>query len=241
MDIKAHSYTNKGGRENNEDFCCYKINDNKGVFVLADGLGGHNYGEVASKLAAEFVLNEADKYEAYSDENLIKIMNDSNDLLVGKQKEDTKQKGMRTTIVAGFIDNGIFRYFNVGDSRLYYFKKGCLYTQSRDHSVSQVAVTVGDITPEQIRFHDDRNKLLKVLGNDENLNINKIDEAITIEAGDAFILCSDGFWEYIYEVEMEADLVKSESPTEWIGYMIRRLLLRITGNNDNFTAIAGFI
>jgi serine/threonine protein phosphatase PrpC len=92
-----------------------------------------------------------------------------------------------------------------------------------------------------VRFHDDRNKLLKVLGNDENLNIRKIDDAVSIESGDAFLLCSDGFWEYVYEVEMEADLIKSDSPKDWIEYMIKRLLLRVTGNNDNFTAIAGFI
>jgi serine/threonine protein phosphatase PrpC len=241
MIINAHSYTNKGGRDNNEDFCCYKILDNTGVFVLADGLGGHNCGEVASKLAAEFILNEADKYQNYCEENLIEMMNDANSIIIRKQQENETHRDMRTTVVAGFIDNDTFSYFNVGDSRLYYFKKGCLYTQSRDHSVSQIAVTMGDITQEQVRFHDDRNKLLKVLGNDENLNIRKIDEAVSIESGDAFLLCSDGFWEYVYEVEMEADLIKSDSPKDWIEYMIKRLLLRVTGNNDNFTAIAGFI
>lgn len=241
MNIIAHSYTNKGGRDNNEDFCCYKIHNDKGVFVLADGLGGHNCGEVASRLAAEFVLTEAYKHDSYSDENLLRIMNNANDIVIQKQKENPHQKDMRTTIVAGFIDNEVFKYFNVGDSRLYYFKKGCLYTQTKDHSVSQIAVTMGDITLEQIRFHDDRNKLLKVLGNDESLNIRKLDAAITIEPDDAFLLCSDGFWEYIYEVEMEADLVKSDSPHQWIEHMIKRLLLRVTGNNDNFTVIAGFI
>lgn len=241
MNITVHSYTNKGGRDNNEDFCCYRTFDERGVFVLTDGLGGHNCGEVASKLAAEFILNEADKCKAYNEDNLLKMMNDVNDIIIKKQKENLEQKDMRTTIVAGFINNNIFRYFNVGDSRFYYFKKGCLYTQSKDHSVSQIAVIMGDITLEQIRFHDDRNKLLKVLGNDETLNIKKIDDPIMVETGDAFILCSDGFWEYIYEVEMEADLVKSDSPKEWVEYMLTRLLLRVTGNNDNFTVIAGFI
>lgn len=93
----------------------------------------------------------------------------------------------------------------------------------------------------QIRFHDDRNKLLKVLGNEDDLKLKKLCEPIALERGDAFLLCSDGFWEYIYEVEMEIDLIKSSTPQEWMTFMVKRLLSRVTTNNDNFTAICVFI
>ncbi len=237
MNISTYSYTNKGGRENNEDFCSYEIKGDKAVFVLADGLGGHKCGDVASKLAVEYIIPEIYKYVEFNEKNIKKIMDDVNDYIIKVQNKDSNLKDMRSTVVAAFIDGNIFRYFNVGDSRMYYFKNGCLYTQTKDHSVSQVAVKMGSILPEQVRFHDDRNKLLKVLGSDKNLNINKLYEPITIEPGDAFILCSDGFWEYVYEVEMEADLIKSDSPEQWASYMINRLLLRVTGNNDNYTTL----
>ena len=99
---------------------------------------------------------------------------------------------------------------------------------------------MGEITPEEIRFHVDRNKLLKVLGDTEELRIDQIREPVDIEPGDAFLLCTDGFWEYVYETEMEIDLIKSRSPKEWTEYMVKRLLLRPAAERDNFTVLAGW-
>lgn len=96
---------------------------------------------------------------------------------------------------------------------------------------------MGEIAFDQIRFHDDRKKLIKVLGNEEQLKITKLDQPIKAEKGDAILLCSDGFWEYVYETEMEIDLSKSSTAQEWGEFMIKRLLLRVSGDNDNFTCI----
>ena len=128
----------------------------------------------------------------------------------------------------------------MGDTRCYYLKNGCIYEQSLDHSIPQVEVGLGEITPEEIRFHVDRNKLLKVLGDTEELRIDQIREPVDIEPGDAFLLCTDGFWEYVYETEMEIDLIKSRSPKEWTEYMVKRLLLRPAAERDNFTVLAGW-
>ena len=84
------------------------------------------------------------------------------------------------------------------------------------------------------------NKLLKVLGDTEELRIDQIREPVDIEPGDAFLLCTDGFWEYVYETEMEIDLIKSRSPKEWTEYMVKRLLLRPAAERDNFTVLAGW-
>ena len=241
MEIVTYSYTNKGGRSNNEDYAAFDSNPQGiGVWVLADGLGGHDCGEVASKLAVDYVIEEAQNMIDIAESNLISIMNATNEQILSEQKNNPHYKSMRTTIVAAFSDFKRICYFNVGDSRFYYFKNGCLYKQSRDHSVSQVAASIGEIPVTQIRFHDDRNKLLRVLGNEPNLKIEKLDEPIIMESGDAFLLCSDGFWEYVYETEMEIDLLKSISPKQWLEYMVNRLLLRVTNNNDNFTALCCF-
>ncbi len=241
MKLQVYSYTNKGARDNNEDYFGYWTDNDEGVFVVADGLGGHDCGEVASQLAVNYILKTTHNNLSLSDENLLGIMNNVNKEIIKCQNANAHQKCMRTTIVAGFVKVNNFKYFNVGDSRLYYFKNGCLYIQSKDHSVSQLTVDLGEIPQEQIRFHDDRNKLLKVLGDTDNLNIKTIDDGITIENGDAFLLCSDGFWEYVFETEMELDLVKSSSPKEWCEFMTKRLLHRVTNNNDNFSAICAMV
>lgn len=247
MDFNVYSYTNQGGRDYNEDYSGYRQEGERGAFVLADGLGGHGFGEVASKLAVDYILsamgNVWDATEetvpSLSDDVLITLIDGANKAILECQNANLEYKNMRTTIAAAFVTGDIFRYINVGDSRVYYFKNGCLYAQSKDHSVSQMAVDLGEITQEEIRYHDDRSKLLKVLGDVETLNITKTEPQIKIDNGDAFLLCSDGFWEYVFETEMELDLVKSSTPEEWCGFMCRRLLRRVTGNNDNFTVLCG--
>lgn len=72
------------------------------------------------------------------------------------------------------------------------------------------------------------------------MRIDQIREPVDIEPGDAFLLCTDGFWEYVYETEMEIDLIKSRSPKEWTEYMVKRLLLRPAAERDNFTVLAGW-
>lgn len=240
MNVSTYMYTNQGGREHNEDYICFDYSGEFGVWVLADGLGGHNSGEVASRLAATLITNEMKVICDLSDNKILHVIDKANRLLVTEQS-NPEYKGMRTTIASAFVKDGQFQYINVGDSRVYYFKNGCLYRQSKDHSVSQVAVGLGEISQADIRFHDDRNKLLKVLGDTEDLGIQKLEAAIPIEPGDAFLLCSDGFWEYVFETEMEIDLVKSETSEQWMEFMIKRLLLRVSGNNDNFSAICCFI
>lgn len=239
--ISTYCYTNKGSRNHNEDYYDYFFKDGNGVFVVADGLGGHKFGEVASKFVTEFIMQRVQKSIKFADEELLLLIEQANTALIEAQRLDLNKKDMRTTLVCGIIKDKLFKYFNVGDSRLYYFKNGCLYRQTKDHSVSQVAVSMGEISMAEIRMHDDRNKLLKVIGNEEKLNINKIEPSILMEKGDAFLLCSDGFWEYVYETEMELDLVKSLSPEQWCEYMLKRLMHRVTNNNDNFTVICAFI
>lgn len=236
MAVVTYSYTNQGGRENNEDYICYDNQEDFGVWTLADGLGGHHCGEVASRLAATMITNEISVLHDVSDESLLDIINKANKLILYEQKNGSN-KGMRTTVVSAFIQNNSFYYFNVGDSRMYYFKNGCIYKQSKDHSVSQVAVGLGEISVADIRFHDDRNKLLKVLGDSDDLGVIKIEDKIQIEDGDAFLLCSDGFWEYVFETEMEIDLLKSQTPKQWLEFMVKRLLTRVTGNHDNFSVV----
>lgn len=94
---------------------------------------------------------------------------------------------------------------------------------------------------EDIRGNEDRSQLLKVLGAESTLNIKKRYQPIDIRTGDAFLICSDGFWEYVFETEMEMDLLKSDSAEIWLKYMLKRHILRAENKGDNYTAICGII
>ena len=239
MEISSHAFTSRGCRENNED--AFAVSAIGNVWVVADGLGGHASGEIASQTAAGYVIKTVEHTVSFPDNEIISLILSANKVLVNKQKDNPAWNGMRTTIVAAFASEGVLRYIHVGDSRFYYFKNNKIYIQSVDHSVSQMAVQFGEITPEQIRFHEDRNKLLKVLGGDEELNIRNVDGEIKMEEGDAFLLCTDGFWELIWEREMEIDLLKAFTPQVWLETMIARILPRLNRSSDNFTAVCCFI
>ena len=120
---------------------------------------------------------------------------------------------------------------------MYCFRKGEIIFQSVDHSLSQLAVISGDITADEIRGHIDRNKLIRVLGVKENVNPDL--NVLEAKSGDAFLLCSDGFWENIEEKEMEELLKKSRTVDEWLQGMAAAVRKNGAGTNmDNNSAIA---
>lgn len=238
MVIDAFAYTSPGGRPVNEDFCSFEIGDSRSCFVVADGLGGHDKGEIASELAGNYMLEQMRTMEEITEDSLFTALTGANTSVMEGQRQFP---GMRTTIAAAAVDNGKLWECHVGDSRVYLFKNGCLYYQSRDHSVVQLSAEMGDIRPEEIRLHPDRSKLLKVLGNEEELRLTRQAEPMDLEPGDAFLLCTDGFWDYVWETEMEADLVKSADAEEWIVFMVKRVLLKAPQDHDNFTVAAGMV
>lgn len=241
MNIDLFSYTNQGARELNEDYFGTKLDRDKCIAVLCDGLGGHNCGEVASKTAVLNIVECLTKTNSYTSEEIYKILKYVNDGLVQKQASNPELNGMRTTTVGCILNNKELTYFNCGDSRFYFFSNGTLATMTKDHSVSQMSVDLGDITFDNIRFDADRNKLLKVMGEATANEVGTVYKPIPFKRGDAFLLCSDGFWEYVLEEEMEIDLSKSNTAKEWLEYMIVRVLLKFTDKNDNFTVVGGII
>ena len=240
MDILTYAWTDKGGREQNEDYYGYCYADDNGVWVITDGLGGHSYGEIASRFITEAMITQAGKLREFTEESLIHISLEANRMLLAEQAAHPELKGMKTTLVAVFVRNRLMKVIHAGDSRLYYFKQGSISFCTKDHSLSRLAADAGEITYEDIRFHEDRNIVLKVMGL-ENLNLKNTVDSITIAPGDAFLLCTDGFWEYVLEKEMVEDLSKAASPQDWYERMRERLLSRVPADNDNFTAICSFI
>lgn len=241
MNIDLFTYTNVGARALNEDSCGVKKDSNRCIAVLCDGLGGHNCGEVASRYGVNNIIEGLSLMENVSSDKIYSIIKAVNNGLVQQQIANPEQNGMRTTAVGCVVDDEKLTYFNSGDSRFYFFSNGNLSTMTKDHSVSQMTVEMGEMTFDDIRFDADRNKLLKVLGENTEGEVGTVYNPIPYKKGDAFLLCSDGFWEYVLEEEMEIDLSKSETAKEWVEYMLVRLLLKFSSENDNFTVIGGIV
>lgn len=237
MNIKTASLSDCGGRSINDDTVRIRQDEDGVCVFVGDGLGGYAGGGQASRAAAEAVLAASRRGSLLTKERLLSTA-DQADRAVRRLQEES-QGNMKTTLVTLAIEDGRARWMHVGDSRLYHFRDGRLQFQTMDHSVSQMAVLMGEITREQIRFHEDRNRVLRALGG-ENAKP-EISPTVMLTGGqDAFLLCTDGFWEYVYEPEMEQALRLAKDPEDWLERMKSLLQSRVPEDNDNFTAAAVF-
>lgn len=244
MDILFDMITEEGSREVNEDFVSNKNIDNSYMFALADGLGGHGKGEIASKLVVNKSIQIYEKNQDVGVELLKKAFEESQEALLAKQERENQVEGMKTTLVLAEIENEELFYGHIGDSRLYIFRGNEIVAQTKDHSVPQMMVLMGDIEEKDIRNHVDRNRLLKVLGVDweDGIKYELCKEAIQLQNGDAILLATDGFWELIKENNMIKLLKKSKSPSIWLKKMEKIVMKNGRKKNmDNYSAIAIYI
>ena len=231
-------FTNKGNREINEDSMRVAFGNNKMCFIVADGLGGHGKGEVASEYVVNGIANQFN--DGVSIDNFLEnaVLNAQIGLME-EQKRQNARNEMKTTVVALHIDGINAKWIHVGDARLYAFKGTKLVDRTKDHSVPQMLVLSGEIKEKQIRNHPDRSRLMKVMGvnwEEPQYTISNIHNLTKISA---FLLCTDGFWELITEKEMSKLLKKSSTVNEWVNSMVEIINKNGAGTNmDNYTAIA---
>lgn len=225
------SYTAVGGRKNNEDALIISQRDPALLYVVADGLGGHDSGELASEIAVNEIKEIFDS-DPNSFDPISAIQSANTKIL---QEQINTGLKMKTTIVLAYINNDQIVFAHVGDSRAYAFKDKSIMYQSVDHSASQMAVSIGEITADQIRNHEDRNVLTRALGVSENIKVDVV--SVPCSQVDAMILCTDGFWEYVYEEDMLKTLSSSKNPDVWLYKMREVLCKNISVGNDNNTAI----
>ena len=237
MRLSVYSYTNRGGRDHNEDSIGTRWDESRGLFVLADGLGGHRCGEVASALAVEQFLSGCLAVDTPDEDRLAEAFHAANEAILAAQ-DVPGQEEMKTTAVVLCLRGDRAVWGHIGDSRLYRFSGGQVQQLTRDHSVTYMKYLGGEITYMDICHDDDRSSLLRVLG---KANAKPESDSGTAAPGDAFLLCSDGFWEYVYREEMLADWLKARTPEEWVQTMLLRHIRRTPEGNDNFSVIAVFV
>ncbi len=233
--IQYASYSDTGGRMCNEDTVLIRTENDCVCAILADGLGGYGGGDRASQKAAA-MISEGWRPGA-SPDDLAVLCDAAHREVLAMQTADCK---MKTTIAVLSYTPGNVCYAYAGDSRLYSFNGVELSWQSKDHSASQIAVMLGQIAPEQIRFHADRNRILRALGQS---GASEAETGILTvgEGAKAFLLCSDGFWEYVLEKEMSMLLAIASTPEEWLAQMRELHDSRAPADCDNNTAAAVWI
>lgn len=236
--IDSAMISKPGGRENNEDYVTHSIHGSDECFVLCDGLGGHDCGEVASSFVAECV---ADLFRQNGDspDFLENAFNYAQNRLLELQRERGMTNAMKTTMVVLVVTDTQVKWAHIGDSRLYHiFHGGTKYERTRDHSMVQILCDMGEIRESEMRHHDDRNKLLRVMGAEWSGKSFDRSAILEREPGHAFVMMTDGFWEYVLEDEMLAALGAAKDAAAWLTAMESYVLSRADmTRTDNYSAI----
>ncbi|HJQ33975.1 MAG TPA: Stp1/IreP family PP2C-type Ser/Thr phosphatase [Pyrinomonadaceae bacterium] len=240
FEVIASVQTDKGCvREINEDSGRYvRPSDPKqlagrgSLLIVADGMGGHSAGEVASQMAADVVSRVYYETGGEPEEALRRAVEEANRQIHEAAAEDSAKHGMGTTCTALALRGAQGLAAHVGDSRLYMLRGGQLYQLSEDHSAVNEMVKLGLITKDEARTHEDKNVILRALGTSPEVEVSMI-EPFPARVGDKYLLCSDGLYDLVRDEEIAAVLTESKD----IHAAGERLiaLAKERGGHDNIT------
>lgn len=239
--VEYSVYTNIGSREVNEDAVNAITLDGNFGFIVCDGLGGQGMGDRASKIVAD-CFNDCFKISEINESFLPKAFDYAQSTLLEEKKKLNVKNQMCTTSVALAINENTAYVGHIGDSRLYFFEDGKIAYKTLDHSLPQMLALQGEIKEEDIAHHPDRNKLLRAFGTEWDKPMYATAEPITLNKNQAFLLCTDGIWEWITEQQL-CDLLKTySSAEEWLKKIIDVVEISSQNNeHDNYSAIAVFV
>jgi protein phosphatase len=233
IELRPFGITHAGKvRQNNEDALLVGEGEDETLFVVADGIGGFEAGEVASSLAVDVLK------DLHPDVPFKAAIGEANRRIVAAGRGDEKLSGMGTTVVAirfgGTPREPVAEVAHVGDSRAYLMRGGDMIPITEDHSLVAELVRSGDLTRDQAAEHPQKNLITRALGADEEVDV---DTAILpIEAGDRILLCSDGLSDMVSETGISEILVDSPDDPERAARVLLSAALD-AGGNDNITIV----
>ena len=238
MDIKVYGNTNIGRvRKNNED--AYGIYPDLSLFIVADGLGGHAGGEVASRLAVETIKDGLVSTESYRSsaeitERIIEAIKGANNRIIQRASMMYDLKGMGTTVVVVKLEEDNAMIAHVGDSRMYLIRGNNITQVTRDHTVVEEYIRLGLLTLQEALYHPNRHMLSRALGVSYDIDVDVAD--IQIAEGDIIILCTDGLTNMLSEKEILSAITElMPSPEKITDRLIT--LANNHGGIDNITVI----
>ncbi|MCB1887051.1 MAG: serine/threonine-protein phosphatase [Rhodocyclaceae bacterium] len=240
MDLDTATLSQPGGRGYNEDSCAFWVSERAACWVVCDGAGGHGGGDVASRVAVETIARCFRERAEASIEGVAELLQDANEAVIEQQYQSSELRNMRSTVVILAVDreNGAAVWGHVGDSRLYCIRDGRILHQTRDHSVVQSLVDAGYADVDALRSHPQRSVLLSALGTEDDFEASFAAQPLRLRHNDVFLLCTDGWWEFVHEEKMLELFERAASPRQWLELMEAELLANARPGHDNYTAVA---
>lgn len=226
-------------RELNEDSGTYIQPDDpellrtKGLLVIvADGMGGHSAGEVASGLAVQVIARAYYEDDGDPRSALESAFHEANAAIHKAAEKDASKNGMGTTCTALVLQNGTAISAHIGDSRIYLVRDDSIYLMTEDHSAVMEMVKAGLITLEQARHHPEKNVILRAMGSHQEVEVSTWKEPFPVKPGDRFLLCSDGLYDLVEDEEIKR-IVTLSAPQTACENLIA--LAKERGGHDNIT------
>ncbi|MBP3477215.1 MAG: Stp1/IreP family PP2C-type Ser/Thr phosphatase [Lachnospiraceae bacterium] len=236
--LKSYAITDIGQkRQLNQDFIYLSetpIGNLPNVFIVADGMGGHNAGDYASRYAVETVVEEIG---ASFEKNPVRIMgraiDKANELIRKRAQEDLSLNGMGTTMVIATCMGRYLEVANVGDSRLYVVNQGQIEQITQDHSLVEEMVRMGGIDRESARNHPDKNIITRAIGARDYVEADFFN--LELQMGDMVLLCSDGLTNMIDDGMIHRIMTNGESLKNRVEELVARA--NQNGGKDNISVI----
>ena len=223
-------------REHNEDNGIILNNENgEYLLAVADGMGGHKAGEVASAIVINHLTEEFYAIDTLGDKDsaiewLRNIVTEMNNKIFDYTKENPDSKGMGTTFVCAIKTKDYLLYGNIGDSSGFVIKNHKLTKVTKDHTLVNLLVSTGELTPEEAKYHPRKNVLMRALGANNPIDIDIFD----VEVGtDGILLCSDGLTNMLTVEQIEKVLVEEDLAEAAVNKLINKANAR--GGSDNIT------
>ena len=224
-------------RSGNEDNFAADADSDRGLFIVADGMGGHAAGEVASEMAVQIVRREMsnvrDAGSAPASEQMVESLLRANRAIHERTLSETDKQGMGTTASVLLLSGDRYLIGQVGDSRVYLLRDGALRQLTKDHSYVQEQVDAGFLTPEQARYHPYSNVITRCVGASDNVEPDLYEGEIRV--GDVFLVASDGLTGMVDDRRLQQLLMARVGPDRMVHSLIAEANGR--GGLDNITAI----
>ena len=229
-----------GGRANNEDRTTYCYSRDALLMVVADGMGGHHYGEIAAQIAVQTLADafqrEARPLLADPFRFLLKGMTNAHHAILDYTARHKLSDTPRTTCVACVVQDNVAYWAHAGDSRLFLMRDGRVMAQTKDHSRIRLLIEEGMITETQAAFHPDRNKIYSCLGSPTPPEI-EFSRKTPLDHGDILLLCTDGLWGEI-SGDMMAVALKGTNLLQTIPMVLNQADAKGGPHRDNLSVVA---
>jgi serine/threonine protein phosphatase PrpC len=207
-----------GMRSSNQDAIGDAQHDALACFVMSDGAGGHEGGEIASRLVVDAVLARFGDEACFGERALLSYLGHAIAAVASAKRDTPQRQDMSATAAALLVDRSNARavWAHLGDTRIYHFRAARLLAVTRDHSLTQQLIDAGYAKAADLRVHPQRNLLYAAVGAEGETLPASSGDAVALEPGDAFLICTDGLWEWVHEAEMERTLAEAVDTDAWL-------------------------